>query len=471
MIDVRSLALFRIALGMVCLFDLRRRWPSIELFYSNEGIYSNHFALFQQTSKKFSLLLAFSSPAEVKAFFICTAVVAALFCMGYRVRTVTPILLLLMTSIINRNPLTIYGGDSVIIATLVLAVFLPTAQVLSLDSLLVRSEKAKVTLNYRAPAVFFAYVQLAVIYIFAGLQKSGSTWMDGEAFYLALFQGRIVTETGVLLRELMPFSLLKLCTYAALSMEVLGGFLVLSPWRTSRCRGAAFIILGILQFLIWLCFDIGMFQYVMLGFSLILIPGEWWGRWYGSEPLKSPRLESFSIDDLRVPIRIFGALLVCAAAMDLLLGNKLTNQYVNFARPHVFLVFPDYFSHRQSWGMFSPEAPRSESLLYFEGVSTDGQAVDIFSGRVSAFAEAELFNQRWTSHKDYLMRLSIPAYSYLKIEVERWLRERRAGLDKDTFSKVRTVNVWKITRESPNFSVYPRMPQQPSRELLWSIAW
>ena len=46
-IDARSLALGRIGLALILLFDLLRRIPVLRLFYSNEGLLPNHTLLWR----------------------------------------------------------------------------------------------------------------------------------------------------------------------------------------------------------------------------------------------------------------------------------------------------------------------------------------------------------------------------------------------------------------------------------------
>ena len=42
-VDLRTLAIFRIMLGLVCFIDILRRIPYIDIFYSNYGVTPNHF--------------------------------------------------------------------------------------------------------------------------------------------------------------------------------------------------------------------------------------------------------------------------------------------------------------------------------------------------------------------------------------------------------------------------------------------
>ena len=64
--DPRTAGLFRIVLGLLCSADLVRHWASARVFYSNDGILTNHWHLFKPSSGfNFSLFHAFSSLGEV----------------------------------------------------------------------------------------------------------------------------------------------------------------------------------------------------------------------------------------------------------------------------------------------------------------------------------------------------------------------------------------------------------------------
>src|SRR5580704_6001863 len=61
-IDRRLLAAFRIYFGLVLLVDLLRRFPYLTLFYTNDGVLPNHYALFAPLAQPaFSLFFACST--------------------------------------------------------------------------------------------------------------------------------------------------------------------------------------------------------------------------------------------------------------------------------------------------------------------------------------------------------------------------------------------------------------------------
>ncbi|MEZ4463565.1 MAG: hypothetical protein R3F43_03365 [bacterium] len=63
--DPRAIGLFRIAFGLMCIWDVIRRVPWIELFFTNQGVIPNHFSLFRpHATYMMSLLHAFKTPGR-----------------------------------------------------------------------------------------------------------------------------------------------------------------------------------------------------------------------------------------------------------------------------------------------------------------------------------------------------------------------------------------------------------------------
>ena len=68
-VDTRTLALFRIYFGFICLVDVLRRYSIIEVFYSDAGINFRRQVTSKYSIKYFTLLDYFHSTAEVQLFF------------------------------------------------------------------------------------------------------------------------------------------------------------------------------------------------------------------------------------------------------------------------------------------------------------------------------------------------------------------------------------------------------------------
>jgi hypothetical protein len=88
----------------------------------------------------------------------------------------------------------------------------------------------------RSLAVLGLLLQIAIIYWFNYVHKSGVTWKDGTAVYYVLHQERIITWLGLQIRENVPYWVTALLTRGTLIVEALVPLLVLTPvfWRWTR---------------------------------------------------------------------------------------------------------------------------------------------------------------------------------------------------------------------------------------------
>lgn len=285
--DPRALGLFRIALGLVALWDVARRVPWITVFYSNDGVLSNHFSLFRPHAKyTFSLLFSASRPWEVTAFFAFAAVCLVCFTLGWRTRLFQVLSALCIWSIHGRNILLENGGDVVLNLWFLWTLFLPLGQRFSIDalrrSLAARDDRYPAAIAVRpAPprdpvrsiAVTAVLLQLVVIYFFNTVSKHGSTWSDGTAIAWVLEQDRILTGVGLWAQTHAPLFLLKLLTWGTLVIEGAAPLLLLSPVGTVWTRRVAFVTLTALHGGIYLLTDVGLFSPTMvIAYLLLLTP-------------------------------------------------------------------------------------------------------------------------------------------------------------------------------------------------------
>ena len=67
-VDSRSLGIFRIFLGLLCFYDITRRWEFIDIFYTNNSIVSASSS--NSYYKMFTLLTSFTKSWEVHIFLL-----------------------------------------------------------------------------------------------------------------------------------------------------------------------------------------------------------------------------------------------------------------------------------------------------------------------------------------------------------------------------------------------------------------
>jgi predicted DCC family thiol-disulfide oxidoreductase YuxK len=300
--DLRWLGVFRIGLGLLLTCDLLRRWVEAREYYTNDGFLPNHFSLFRPMGDDlFSLLHAFSTLGEVSVVFALMLVVFVSLTLGYRTGLMQVLAFISITSLDARNIFIENGGDVLVNLMAFLSMFLPLGKRFSVDAVLAslraRKESSPAELNdrsyqrtesndFHSLIVLAMLLQLAVIYFFNAVHKSGRGWADGSAIYWFLEQDRIVTALGVFLREHTPYPLIRGVTYGALAIEFALPAILLFPFAKTWMHRIAFL-LGIgLHGGIALTSRLGPFSYAMMLFYVQFLAArdaELVGRWFSRE--------------------------------------------------------------------------------------------------------------------------------------------------------------------------------------------
>jgi hypothetical protein len=299
-LDRRLLGLFRIVFGIFLLVDVLRRMRVVTFFFSNDGILSNHFSLFAPLAKPyFSLLTAFSTPTEVMFAMSLCALVYVGYIVGYRTKLFQILALVAYVSLNVRNLFLENGGCVVMSIVCVWTAFLPLGDRFSVDALVrsmrTRFERKASALNDRTEiepdrtpvvslvALAIAY-EIAIIYFFNFVHKSGETWRNGEAVHWVLWQNRIATHAADWLRMHEPSWFSPVFTRATLIIEGAAPLLVLSPVFQRWTRTLNFFLISGLHLSIALLMTLGPFSYIMVLINALLLPAHWLDRgaeWLG----------------------------------------------------------------------------------------------------------------------------------------------------------------------------------------------
>ncbi|MFC7324466.1 HTTM domain-containing protein [Halorubrum rutilum] len=126
-VDPRALGAFRIALALLLLGDLLvYRLPGLRAFYTDEGVLPRSTLAEVYPTLEAVSIHAVSGSARVQAALLALAAGAAVcLLVGYRTRASTAVSLVLLASLYARNPFVINGGNTILVAFLFLALFLP----------------------------------------------------------------------------------------------------------------------------------------------------------------------------------------------------------------------------------------------------------------------------------------------------------------------------------------------------------
>ncbi|MCP9886706.1 DUF393 domain-containing protein [Cyanobium sp. ATX 6A2] len=294
-LDPRSLALMRIAIGLIATVNAGVRLTALELLPSAAGVlprsspglhpgwaWSLHFI---NDSVGFQILLLI-------AYGLLGLVVA----LGWRTRPALVLLFLATISLHHSNPLLNNTGDQQLGIVLLWACLLPVASRFSLDSLLwAGSSPEPLPKNQAASRINVAetgyLIQIALIYWVAGSHKDINGWLiTGDAVWYAFNIDWFAHPLAVAL--LQAPALLQLFTRSAFLIQWITPVLILLPVRSQapRLLGTGLLLtmhIGFLPFL-----KLGLFPWISIASLLALLPP---CIWPSTKPARSPQAQQTTI--------------------------------------------------------------------------------------------------------------------------------------------------------------------------------
>ncbi|MDI1477099.1 HTTM domain-containing protein [Polyangium sp. y55x31] len=297
--DPRTLGFFRLVIGFLVTADCIRHWKEARWFYSNEGVLTNHYHLFRPSSGfNFSIFHAFSSLEEVHVAFAIATLCHFCFFIGWHTRIFSILSFFFVTSLDNRLVMVENGGYVVENLVLGWAMFMPTGQRFSVDALLrsfrERKERSPEELNARAPFAWATkpYVSLigllttlniAVIYYFNVVNKSGNIWRKGDTVHYVLHLDRMITGLAVPFREYMPLWMMRPVAWSVLVVEAILVPLILAPAGRRVTRPLAMLLMTGLHGTFGVMMRLGPFSWFMIAWGFLFPQPVHWeilGRWY-----------------------------------------------------------------------------------------------------------------------------------------------------------------------------------------------
>lgn len=319
-IDARSLGLFRIAMALVLIGDLFRRWIWLRVFYSNEGVLPNHNHIFNLRDKPqvWSFLHAFSTPGENFFAFTLILFVYLGFLVGYKTRVFHTLALLCLVSLGSRNILLENQGNFAATALVFFTLFLPLGSRYSIDACValidMQDEKNAADLNDRkspseteiaatrapgwSPLSFAALavtLQIALILVSSALWHRTDTWKAGEALHRALFVERWVSDLGAAMRG-APVGLLKGLSFFLMAVEWAVPALIFIPVARKVTRGVATGLLVAYALILGLFFSFGLYAWSLLAAAALLVPRETWEAFEGQFSSARVRTVIYDVD-------------------------------------------------------------------------------------------------------------------------------------------------------------------------------
>ncbi|MBX2839185.1 MAG: DUF393 domain-containing protein [Gammaproteobacteria bacterium] len=286
-IDLRTLALFRVMLATLVLWDLLLRSFDMKAFYTDSGVLPRKLWVEAVNIHHLSFHAANGNLWWQILLFLAAAFFAFCLFFGYRTRLMSMLTWLMLMSINNRNPYLMQGGDQLIIVMSFWAMFLPIGARWSVDAALQPHYKEDPNNHRFKPQNLQPYFSLATVavlfqvlylYFFTALLKNGDAWIkDFDAAFYAVSLQHFATPIGEWIRQFPGF--LKLGTVYVLAVEFIAPIIVLLPIFWPWLRIAGLLAMASLHVAFLLMLHIGLFPLIDFMSLSLLIPGIVWVWW------------------------------------------------------------------------------------------------------------------------------------------------------------------------------------------------
>ena len=282
-VDLRTLALFRVALALVVLADLVTRATDLGALYTDAGVLRRSDLL-----ETFSWLHAWPLCIHLAGgalwsqilFFAAHALFAVALLIGYRTRLATFLVWLFTMSLQLRNLYIGHGSDAELRMMLFWSCFLPLGARYSVDSVLrppARAPRGDQQLSVGTVAVV---VQLIILYLSTGYAKwLHPEWAEGNAVAAVLNNDFWATSVAPLLLQLP--ALCRLFTRGVLYLELVGPLLLLVPFFFGPLRTATVIAFACMHLGFAVGLRVGIFPWVSIAAVLFFLPAWFWERLAG----------------------------------------------------------------------------------------------------------------------------------------------------------------------------------------------
>ncbi|ELY46347.1 HTTM domain-containing protein [Natronorubrum sulfidifaciens] len=268
-IDTRTLAVFRVLVGILIVADLALRSRNFSYFYTDDGVVPRSLAMEATPEYAISVYYLTTSSTVIAALFVLQALVALQLIVGYKTRVATVLSFLFVVSLDHHNPFVLSYADTLFRLLLFWAIFLPLGERWSVDA--VHADRTPRPSVANAASVLILS-QMIFMYFSNGLIKSQSdVWTSGDAAPLVFGLDEMTFLLGDVVRGFPT-----LLEYGGL----LWFYMLVGSWLLVALRGrprmllAGLFVGGHLAFA--LTVRIGAFPYVALAGVLLFLQGQFW---------------------------------------------------------------------------------------------------------------------------------------------------------------------------------------------------
>lgn len=380
--DLRSLAVFRVALGILAVFDAGLRWPDLEALFSDSGFFTRQFAqqYYDQTAGSgwsqaiWSVHSISGDVRYVTALFVLQVVAGVALAFGAWTRLSTIVTWVLVASAQARSPLVITSGDMLFKLLLLWSIFLPLGRIWSVDAWrsgrTVANEPHLWRCNLATTGVI---LQVVIMYFFTGVAKFNSIWFEGTAMDFVWRLDIFANPWG---KWFLSFTALnQIIAWATLFIELVAIWLLFIPWRNAFWRVSIMAAYWMFHLGIALTMTIGLFPLICMVAWLPMWPAECWRRVARPVPSDSNDREPIWRHWAGIAGNAF-----CGLLIALMVCWNLYNMNAAWTKPlmpkpaHYIGHWTGFYQHFQMFGI----PPKVNPWFVFEAKLNDGSTVDIF---------------------------------------------------------------------------------------------
>jgi hypothetical protein len=364
-LDARSLAASRIGLGLVLVADSLLRTRDFSLMLAPDGMFPlDSLARFHGTPAIWSLAFLHDSAWCSGGVLALEAVAGGALVVGWQSRLAAVAAWVAVVSLIRRASPSANAGDFWLACQLFWSMFLPLGARWSLDAS--RQPAAEPPPTAVCSVASAALVlQLAAVYLGAGLAKLNAGWLSGEALTHALSVHDHGTPVGMMLGGIPWLA-------RPLQWLVVGGELVLPVVLLAvpkpRVRGLLVAAGWGFHLAIWFGMTVGLFAAIGLVAWLPLIPATAWPT--------GARAETGRVAGLGRTASLACGLALALATVAFVHQNTPWGRHSLPPAVRWPLNLTCLF---QDWAMFGG-VPAREQWVYGRAVLADGSEVDLLRG-------------------------------------------------------------------------------------------
>ena len=421
-IDTRSLAVFRILLGLIITLDIFLRLRSFQVFYTAQGAVPRQLAIDLVGSNVFSLYFISDHVFFVGLFMALQVIFGIFLIFGYRTRISSVIAFFLLVSLANRNTLITSYADTLLALMAFWAIFLPLGERWSIDSIKSKIGPRK---NIASLASGLIMLQVIAMYFVNGIKKTRSDlWISGDAVPIIIGHDSITFLAGNFLRQFPE--LLRLGGNIWMYMLLFSFMLFVFVGKLRMIYAALFM--GA-HALLAVSVRIGSFSYVCIAALMLFMQADFW-KLANKVPINFKQYVSsrkhwiigfFDAVDRNIPkldfedvfidreqflrvISLLSYLVLILAGTHLVITTldaaAIAESPRNRFENTLWTSFNTFGIEQPEWGIFAP-APSSSDQYYVFAVETmNGTKLDIWNDRPLSFERpGKDLNNQWPTYR------------------------------------------------------------------------